>query len=498
MNKTYFKLPYFLQFFVVNAFGLSIRFKRYNKAFAKALDEYIQLDRVENCKLNIDKIIEVTKDSKFYSINNEQDFFGSPILDKAAVKKYYDKIINHKYVYNYFHTSGTTGSGLKFPVSKDFLARQWAIFWKFRRIHNISTTTWCAYMIGKNILDPDRRNPPYWIKSYPTYQLLFSVSHLNKETIEQYLTKIKESKIYWMHGYPSTLTYIASLIKEAKLESLAKELNLKIITTSSETLYDFQKRNVEQIFGCCVRQLYGLTEGVANIFECEHGSLHIDESFSYVEFVREENSCEDYKIIGSTYLNKAFPLIRYDTGDTVKLFEENFKCPCGRKSRVVKEIIGREQDYLILFDGTKVGGSGFFFKKLVHVNRAQIYQRRKGEAIFFLVKAPGFTEEEEQLLVEEITNKLGKNFKYEIRYTNDLIKLKNGKTKFVINEIETGCNLSNNQFLSNNIKKEKQEPNSDITNGNVWKEGIQVLALFLFKYIIFFSVHLERFLNSSV
>ncbi|MGE5401186.1 MAG: hypothetical protein ACM3S2_12340 [Ignavibacteriales bacterium] len=485
MNPFYFKLPYLIQNIVVNVFGLTIRYKRYDKEFYNALEMYRKLDRKEECKLDIEKVVELARNSRFYSIKNEQDFYNSPIISKCTIKEKYDKIINPKYVFNYYHSSGTTGSGLNYPVSKEFVAKQWAIFWKFRYIHDLNTRTWCAYIIGRNILNTERKKPPYWIKSYPTHQYLFSNSHLNKNTVELYLKKIKKSKIYWMHGFPSTLNYLATLIQEQGLEKIARELNLRIITTSSETLFDFQKRNIENMFGCKVRQLYGLTEGVANIFECEEGSLHIDESFSYVEFIREENSCEDYKIIGTTYTNKAFPLIRYDTGDTVKLHDENYKCKCGRKSRLVKEIIGREQDYLILEDGTKVGGSGFFFKQIVNVKRAQIYQNKRGEATFYLVKGPGYTQEEEKHLIEEIENKLGKNFKYTIQYTDELMKLKNGKTKFVINEIDNSSagnsGVLNTDSVNENNKNagEKAEVHSDA----IWKNGLQIILLSLVEKI---------------
>ena len=46
-----------------------------------------------------------------------------------------------------------------------------------------------------------------------------------------------------------------------------------MITTSSEKLFNYQKDNIENIFGCEIRELYGLAEGVVNIFECEKGTL---------------------------------------------------------------------------------------------------------------------------------------------------------------------------------------------------------------------------------
>ncbi|MGE5431537.1 MAG: hypothetical protein ACM3QX_10720 [Syntrophomonadaceae bacterium] len=490
MNKLYFSLPYPFQYIITNLFGLTIKYGRFNKEFYKALEKYMEADREDKCGLNIEKIVEIAKNSRFYSIKDEKDFFNSPVMTKSMIKDNYDKIINPEYVHKYNHTSGTTGSGLNYPVSKEFVNNHWAIYWKSRYLFNLTTNTWCAYIIGRNVLNTERKRPPYWIKCYPVHQYLFSNAHLNINTVELYLKEIKKSRIYWMHGFPSSLNYLAGLIKDKKLQSLARELNLKIITTSSETLYGFQKKNIEEIFGCQVRQLYGQTEGVANIFECEEGTLHIDESFSYVEFERVENSCEDYKIIGTTYINKAFPLIRYDTGDTVKLYNDNFVCKCGRKSRVVKEIIGREQDYLILDDGTKIGGSGFFFKKIINVKRAQILQKKKGEATFYIVKTPDYTAEEENMLKEEIENRLGKNFRYTLQYTDELIRLKNGKMKFVINEIEGDSKSEAEKVLIDSSGK-PAGAKTDMQADTLWRNGLQIL-------LILFSKKFEDILGSFI
>lgn len=436
MHKSYFKLPYPLQKILVNLYGLSIRKNRFSKVFYRELEKYLRLERNEKCGLNFLSIMDVTRDSKYYHIRTEEDFFALPIINKDIAKKNYEKIVVPERVFTYYHTSGTTGSGFTYPVCRKFVDSQWAIYWKFRYLYGLTTSTWCAYLIGRNILNPDKKKPPYWVKSYPTSQLLFSVSHLNEGTVEMYLDEIKRNGLYWMHGYPSTLNLLAWLIKKKGLEEKARKLNLSNITTSSETLYDFQKRNIEEIFGCPVRQLYGLTEGVASIFECEEGVLHVDESFSHVEFVPDDNKPGIYRIVGSTYNNKAFPLLRYDTGDTVRLYDKPFQCGCGRKSRVVKEIIGRQQDYLHLDDGTRVGGSGFFFKKAVNVRRAQIIQKKRGEATFYIVKTDNYTPQEEESIIEEIRNKLGNDFRYEIKYVDELKAERNGKMKFVINEIE--------------------------------------------------------------
>lgn len=436
MDKIYLHLPYILKYLIINFYGLLLRRKRYSNKFFDILREYERIDKTEKNILNVQKVISLTEGSRYYCVKDEYDFYNSPIITKEDVKNNYDKIINRKEIDSYLNTGGTTGSGLHYPISKDFIYHQWAVYWKFRKIHGLDIHTWCAYIMAKTLLNPNKRKPPFWIKDHFTRRLFLSLPHLNDKTIELYLREIKRSNIRWIHGYPSVLASLANLIQDNNLFHLAKSLNLKIITTSSEMLLDYQKNNIEEVFNCKVRQLYGLTEGVANIFECEYSSLHVDESFSYVEFVKESEYSNAYKIIGTQYHNKAFPLVRYDTGDSVLIDSDHLICKCGRKSRIVKEILGREVEYLLLENGQKIVRVGLIFAKAFNIKKAQIVQQKKGEADFLIVKGGKYTQRDEINLIKEITDLLGKDFKYNIKYTDNLIRTKNGKTRLIINETE--------------------------------------------------------------
>lgn len=436
MDKIYLYLPYFLKYLIINFYGYILRRKRYSKKFYEILKEYQEIDKHEHNLLNVKKIISLAEGSRYYSIKNENDFYNSPIITKEDVKNNYQKIINRKEIDTYLNTGGTTGSGLHYPISKEFIYHQWAVYWKFRKIHGLDIDTWCAYIMAKTLLNPRKSNPPYWVRDHFTKRLFLSLPHLTDKTIELYLNEIKTSKIKWIHGYPSVLTSLANLIQDNDLFHIARSLNLKIITTSSEMLFDYQKKNIEEVFNCKVRQLYGLTEGVANIFECEYSNLHVDESFSFVEFVKESDCSNSYKIIGTQYHNKAFPLVRYDTGDSVLLDLAIDGCKCGRKSRVVKEILGREVEYLLLENGQKIVRVGLIFANAFNIKKAQIIQTKKGEAEFLIVKGSKYNQKDEQILIKQITDLLGKDFKYIIRYTDNLTRTKNGKIRLIINETE--------------------------------------------------------------
>jgi phenylacetate-CoA ligase len=435
LKNLFLKSPYFIKVILTNIVAYRQQKQRYNKNFYKALAYYNAVDYTETFSFDKEKFLKQIKGNDYF--DTSADISDYPIINKENIKKDYDKIINKNKVFSYLYTSGTTGSGLKFPVSSDFLNHQWAVFWKFRNIHNLTTDTWVAYFIGRTLFDINQTKPPYWISSYPTKQFLLSVYHLNEQTIESYLDAIIKKDLHWIHAYPSVLHEISNLIKANHLEEKARKMNIKVITTSSEKLFAHQKENIESVFGCSVRQLYGLTEGVVNIFECEKGGFHIDESYSYVELIpKEGENKQEYKIIGTSYHNSAFPLVRYDTGDTCIVDQENSLCSCGRKSRVVKEILGRDEDYLILGNGVKLGRLDHIFKALVNIKEAQIYQKEIGSAEFRVVKGERYSDKDEEQLRSEIEEKLGKEFNYEIVYLPKIEKAKRGKLKFVVNEVK--------------------------------------------------------------
>ncbi|QFT08592.1 phenylacetate--CoA ligase family protein [Vibrio sp. THAF190c] len=419
LERIYRKLPYILKFLIVNFVAVKNNKDKWNSRVKKLLIEYQSLDKKSNCELpelwgNVD--MSVAK----YTVN------------KLHLNQNFEDVINKKEVYKTFYTSGTTGQSLKYHISRNFMDHLWAVYWKFRACHGVQHSDWFAYFIGKEILPISKSNPPYWIKSFASKQLLLSQSHLSKETVLDYLQAIKRSNIRCMHGYPSTIAFFSSLIKEGGLIDEARALNIKFISVSSETLFTYQKMLIQEVFGVKVVQIYGMTEGVVNIFECEQGSLHVDEFFSKVEFKPVGDN--KYKVIGSSYHNKALPLTKYDTNDLVEMKGDEV-CKCGRNGRVVSRILGREEDYVSFPDGRKVGRLDHVFKKVSGIYEAQIYQKEDYSIECRIVVEQSFDKYNEKLLESELNAKLG-SLCYEILIVQSISRTKSGKLKFVVSDIK--------------------------------------------------------------
>ena len=211
------------------------------------------------------------------------------------------------------------------------------------------------------------------------------------------------------------------------------------ITIGAESLLPQQRQVIEQAFGVKVRQHYGQAESVANISECEYGNLHVDEDYSIVEFLPIGDG--QYRIIGTSLINPAFLFLRYDTGDIATLQVEHpdevgeGTCQCRSLGRLVKEIDGRKEDYVVLPNGAAVGRLDHIFKDLVNIREAQIYQRQQGQIELRIVKGTSYTDKDEQELLKETRKRIGDDMEIVVRYVDAIERTRAGKLRFVVSEL---------------------------------------------------------------
>ncbi len=265
--------------------------------------------------------------------------------------------------------------------------------------------------------------------NYAANQVLFSAYHLSPKTAKDYVSALNHHQPPWLHGYPSMISLLASLIQEQKL---TLKYRPALITTGAESLLEHQRQAIEQVFECPLRQHYGMAEGVANISECEKGSLHVDEDFALVEFIPTQID-STYKIIGTSFHNNAFPLVRYDTGDLAVVTGKS--CTCGNKGRVVDSIEGRIEDYLTLPSGRKLGRLDHIFKDCVDIQEAQIYQPSLDRIVLRIVKSSMFGSQIKKQLVAENRKRVGDKIQLDVKYVDRITRTDTGKFKFVISDI---------------------------------------------------------------
>jgi len=356
-----------------------------------------------------------------------------PVLTKEEMQKDISKFINRhirKRESVKIGTSGTTGAGLVFPVTKECENEQRAAWWRYRHNLGINFDTWCANFGGKVVVPLKQNKPPYHRTIYRFRQISFSMYHLSEDTVKEYFNVINDNKIEWIHAFPSTLSYFCSLMKKA---GLSFEHEIKYITIGAESLLPHQEKIIYNVLGSRPLQHYGLSEPVANISQCEHGRLHVDEDFSYVEFIPVEGNPDCFHIVGSSFANDALFFLRYNTNDIVTLEKSEKRCPCGRNGRIVKDLEGRKYDYIVQKDGSKIMILGHIFRNMINIREVQIKQVKSEFVTFYVVRCDKYSYEDEKILKEEIEMRF--KIDYAIEYVDEISKTKRGKHRLVISEL---------------------------------------------------------------
>lgn len=452
MNKesVYLHLPQYLQNFVIGIEGRRIDQRRYGGDYADIASDVFARDSFS--EENLQAYRELCLRQQLFNASqtdywkNRFAEFGVdiqgvapfvelsklPVLTKDEVRSAVNDIrnptLNGRDLLSR-HTSGTTGSGLIFPETRFMERVTWATWWRYRSWYGIQRGDWCGYFGGRSIVPLSQQAPPFWRVNRPGRLIMFSGYHLSSSTAADYIGGLIDSGVNWLHGYPSMLSLLANYVLEQKL-TVPK---IRIVTIGAENLLNSQKSIIEEAFNAPVRQHYGQAEGVANISECPEGRLHVDEDFSGVEFVPIDELPRTYRIVGTNWHNSAFPLLRYDTGD-VAILDEEVTCRCGRSGRIVKSIDGRQEDYVILPNGVRVGRLDHVFKDIVNIREAQIVQKKAGELEVRLVTSEKYSERDEQSLLQEFEVRLGKDIKLALRYVDSLPRTKSGKLRLVVRE----------------------------------------------------------------
>ncbi len=123
--------------------------------------------------------------------------------------------------------------------------------------------------------------------------------------------------------------------------------HLRAICTAGETLTPRRRQVLQELWQVPVFDNYGMTEVGAAAMECPFGQLHPLVDYFVFEVLDEDRKTPvelgelGYLVI-TTLKRRATPIIRYWTGDRVRLFQAS--CPCGAEYRL--EVRGRRESCL--------------------------------------------------------------------------------------------------------------------------------------------------------
>lgn len=333
----------------------------------------------------------------------------------------------------YEHTSGTTGKPLHIWLARETVQAWFAIYEaRARRWYGVSRHDRWAILGGQLVAPVTQKRPPFWVWNATMHQLYLSAYHLAPENIAAYLQAMAEHEVTFLLGYPSGLYRLAQAAHELGL----KAPQLRVAVGNAEPLLDHQRATIGEVFGCPVRDTYGMAEIAAAASECDHGHLHIWPEVGIIEILADtagapETARQAGRLVATGILNADMPLIRYDTGDRAALAGPDTLCACGRSLPLLQSLEGRKDDVVITPDGRHIGRLDPIFKADLPIREAQIIQETPDRLRVLYVPTADYSAQDGEALVRRIHDRVG-DMDVVLEPVAEVPRTANGKFRAVI------------------------------------------------------------------
>lgn len=364
-----------------------------------------------------------------------------PVLSKEEVRKNPSAFLaDDAHTSRMFRlsTSGTSGSPVTMWRSRRMMHEHYALFEaRTRGWYGVDRSMRWAILGGQIVTPAEQTKPPFWTWNGGLRQLYLSTLHLSSANVGAYLDAMRRYRVRYVFGYASSMHWLAHLAREQSLDAP----QLVVAVSNAEPLHPHQRALIGEVFGCPVRDTYGMVEFVTGATECEHGVLHVWPETGVVEVLDDASDGvlgpgKSGRLVATGLLNLNMPLIRYDVGDRGVLGASGDRpCACGRLLPCFERIEGRSSDNLITADGRRVFWINPVFYELP-VQEAQVVQESMVRLRVRLVPSTGYEARIERAIAQRLQQRLG-NVDVVFEYVSSIPRGANGKFRPVVNLIET-------------------------------------------------------------
>lgn len=357
-----------------------------------------------------------------------------PILEKQSIRERPADFISGSSLWSVgASTSGTSGTPLQLRRSLASVAYEQAVIDRcLERFGVIPSRVRGAVLRGDDIKPPSDREPPFWRLANGGRRLLFSSNHLDGATLYAFVEALRDYEPDVLFAYPTVLDSLCALmIKQGE------HLKIPLTVCSSETLSRATCEAASRALETRILDYYGQAERVAfasgNPVEGYH--FHPGYSFNELHPLEEDGDTIIYELIATGLSNDVMPLVRYRTGDKVRLAKDADPLAVARGEAPFFGIIGRSDDVLISPTGGRLTGIDHIPRGVPGVIRAQFIQESATDVRLLIIPAEDFSDRSRTLLLEHAAMKLPPSMGVRVELTTQLVRAASGKAPLVIRKI---------------------------------------------------------------
>ena len=284
-----------------------------------------------------------------------------------------------------------------------------------------------------------RDNDVYMINPI-TKEFYFNNYTLTNDYVKQAYVTIRNKGINILHGYTSGVYQFCLMCKEQGLDLSF----IKVVLCASEGIQEFQRKLLVDELGLKLYNWYGHTEKLVLGGYCEHSdNYHMENRYGYFELIDDKGqpvttAGEVGEIVGTTFMNKGMPFIRYRTGDYAE-YVGNYCDKCKRHLPIIKNLQGRRDKNIIYKrDGTCLSTTCLNLHDELYdvINGFQYIQEEAGMLRVLIVKGDKFNDSHGDAFSKHYRKSMGVDSTVIIEYVDKLIYQPNGKFLLLISTLK--------------------------------------------------------------
>lgn len=449
-EKLYKSLPDFFQGLLISLFNFLAYRKRYGGSYMKyrALFHvnrslsFLDLKKIQEKRLAL-FLKNASENSTWFrnlADGTSKDLSAFPIMKKEEVRSHIEQLYTVSKAEGIISkTGGTTGKSLEVRFTADNMQERYAMLDDFRNRFGYELGKKTAWFSGKDLLTArDIKKNRFW-KTDLFYKVrYYSTFHIKKDYLRFYVEDLLEYQPEYLVGFPSTILEIAKYgLGNGYTYPKGRT---KAIFPTAETVTVEMRTPIETFFQTKMYNQYASSEGAPFIFECAEGRLHLELQSGVFEVLDDANRpANSGRLILTSFTTDGTPLIRYDIGDTMSLGTADVVCTCGSSNPLVKEILGRIDDFIYSPENGKInlGNVSNTLKDTKGIIKFQTVQDHLNELdIFIIVEEKAYSTKVEAVFLRNWRDRVGTLMKIRLHYVEEIAVERSGKFRMVKNNIK--------------------------------------------------------------
>jgi phenylacetate-CoA ligase len=262
-----------------------------------------------------------------------------------------------------------------------------------------------------------------------------NVSKMDDNNLKIICETIRKNKVVSMRAYASWYDKLVEYLNDGNAD-VKNFKTVKVAISSSEALNEVTRKRMKELAGVPIVECYANEEaGIMAQQKIDDNNYYLNHASYYFEVLKlESDKAADYgelgRIVITDLYNYAFPLIRYDTGDTAILLKGNDK---SNGWDYISKLYGRRFDLVYDTRGYPIHPMNFA-RVLKNVPGIRQYQFIQKDRRLYLLKLNA----NENIVYDDVMNQVkeivGHDAQISFEMVEDIPILASGKVKQVVNE----------------------------------------------------------------